>query len=61
MLALDDLSIDSLQIGSILPTPELVDQYFNDSTGDGDGAKDMAGPWKDKNAFRRLDNPAFHP
>ncbi len=62
MLALDSLGLDPLQIGSIPPTPELVDQYFNDSTGEGDnGAKDTAGPWKDKKAFKRVDNPAFHP
>jgi Mn-containing catalase len=62
MLALDSLGLDPLQIGKIAPTAELVDQYFNDSTGEGDdGVKDTAGPWKDKKAFQRVDNPAFHP
>ncbi|MBB2203024.1 hypothetical protein, partial [Gluconacetobacter tumulisoli] len=51
-----------LEIGSIQPTPELVDQYFNDSTDeDGDGSTDMAGSWLGKEGFKRVDSPAFHP
>ena len=35
-------------IGRIAPTPELVDQYFNDSTGEGDqGEIDARGPWNE--------------
>ena len=49
MLALDSLGKDPLSIGKIPPTPGLVDQYFNDSTGEGEnGAVDITGPWKDK-------------
>ena len=36
MLALDSMGKDPLPIGKIPPTPGLVDQYFNDSTGEGD-------------------------
>lgn len=62
MLALDSLGLKPLQIGELAPTPGLVDQYFNDSTGDGDnGEKDMIGPWNDDKAFTRVDNPAFNP
>jgi Mn-containing catalase len=62
MLALESLGKPSLSIGLIPPTPGLVDQYFNDSTGEGqDGAVDMDGPWSDKSAFQRVDSPAFHP
>jgi Mn-containing catalase len=62
MLALDSLGKPPLQIGLIEPTPGLVDQYFNDSTGeDDDGNADMIGPWNDKKAFERVDNPAFSP
>ncbi len=33
-------------IGRLAPTPKLVDEYFNGSTGDGDeGETDMRGPW----------------
>ncbi len=62
MLALDSLGLPTLQIGLIPPTPGLVDQYFNDSTGEGEnGATDLIGPWNDDKAFRRVDSPAFHP
>lgn len=46
MAALDVLSKDKLSIGKIPPTPGIVQQFFNDSTGEGDhGEKDMRGPW----------------
>lgn len=62
MLALDSLGKHPLQIGLIEPTPGLVDQYFNDSTGEDDeGNEDMIGPWNDEKAFERVDNPAFSP
>jgi Mn-containing catalase len=61
MLALDSLGLPPLQIGLIPPTAGLVDQYFNDSTGEGDdGAKDALGPWNSEEAFRRVDSPAFN-
>jgi Mn-containing catalase len=60
MLALDSIGKPKLQIGLIQPTPGLVDQYFNDSTGEDDeGNTDMTGPWTDD--FERVDNPAFKP
>jgi Mn-containing catalase len=62
MLALDSLGKPPLSVGLIPPTPGLVDQYFNDSTGEGEhGAVDMTGPWNDEKAFERVDNPAFEP
>lgn len=62
MLALDSLGLPPLQIGQLPPTEGLVDQYFNDSTGEGqDGATDMTGPWNDVKAFRVVDTPAFNP
>jgi manganese catalase len=62
MLALESLGLPPLQVGKIPPTPGLVDQFFNDSTGEGEnGAVDMTGPWNDDNAFQRVDNPAFNP
>jgi Mn-containing catalase len=46
MQALDSLDKDPLSIGNIPPTPEIVDQYYNDSTGEGDdGEVDAIGPW----------------
>src|SRR5437762_619498 len=34
--ALDSMGKPALSIGKIAPTPRLVDQFFNDSTGEGD-------------------------
>jgi Mn-containing catalase len=62
MLALQSLGKGPLEVGTLAPTPGLVDQYFNDSTGQGEnGAADMTGPWNDEKAFQRVDNPAFNP
>jgi Mn-containing catalase len=45
-LALESLGKNPFSIGRIEPTPGLVDEYFNDSTGVGDdGEKDATGPW----------------
>src|ERR1700674_3397814 len=42
--ALDSMGKPAFSIGRIPPTPGLVDQYFNDSTGDGDrGQTDARG------------------
>ncbi|HEY0436628.1 MAG TPA: manganese catalase family protein, partial [Phenylobacterium sp.] len=62
MLALDSMGRPPLQVGQIPPTPGLVDQYFNDSTGEGEnGARDMVGPWNNDKAFEMVENPAFNP
>ncbi|MBA3834199.1 MAG: manganese catalase family protein [Chthoniobacterales bacterium] len=46
MQALDSLGKAPLSIGLIPPTPGIVDQYYNDSTGEGDGGEvDTTGPW----------------
>src|ERR1700681_3997643 len=45
--ALESMGKPAFSIGRIPPTPGLVDQYFNDSTGTGARAKPAAaGPWK---------------
>jgi Mn-containing catalase len=44
--ALDSLEKKPFSIGRLLPTPGIVDEYFNGSTGDGsEGDTDMRGPW----------------
>ena len=46
--ALESMGKDPFSIGEIAPTPVLVDQYFNDSTGVGDeGETDARGPWNE--------------
>jgi Mn-containing catalase len=44
--ALESLEKSPFSIGRLKPTPGLVDEYFNASTGEGDeGDTDMHGPW----------------
>ena len=46
--ALESMGKAPFSIGKISPTPVLVDQYFNDSTGVGDeGETDARGPWNE--------------
>jgi Mn-containing catalase len=45
--ALESLEKPMFSIGQLQPTPGIVDEYFNGSTGDGDeGDTDMRGPWE---------------
>jgi Mn-containing catalase len=45
--ALESLEKPMFSIGMLQPTPGIVDEYFNGSTGDGDeGDTDMRGPWE---------------
>src|SRR5207248_9642057 len=49
-LALESMGKPALSIGRIAPTPGLVNQFFNDSTGTGDhGEIDTRGPWNEGN------------
>lgn len=60
MVALAAMDKDPLTIGLIEPTPKMVDQYFNSSTGEGDaGDRDLLGPWNDNASVERVDAPAF--
>jgi Mn-containing catalase len=61
-LALESLAKPVFSIGKIPPTPGLVDQYFNDSTGTGDrGEFDARGPWNQGGSWEYVDSPAFRP
>ena len=58
--ALDSLGKDRFSIGKIAPSKPLVDQYFNDSTGEGDrGEIDATGPWNEGDSIEIVDSPAF--
>jgi Mn-containing catalase len=58
--ALDSLGKPPFAIGKIAPSKPLVDQYFNDSTGEGDmGEIDTKGPWNEGENVQILDAPAF--
>jgi len=58
--ALESLGKPMFSIGRIPPTPSLVNQYFNDSTGIGDrGEPDARGPWNTGGEWEVVDAPAF--
>jgi Mn-containing catalase len=45
MAALESMGKAALSIGKIPPTPGIVDEFYNDSTGEGDdGEIDARGP-----------------
>jgi Mn-containing catalase len=58
--ALDSLGKPRFAVGKIAPSKPLVDQYFNDSTGDGDmGEIDTKGPWNEGESVEIVEAPAF--
>jgi Mn-containing catalase len=58
--ALESLGKPRFTIGKIPPTPGLVDQFFNDSTGSGeDGERDGRGPWNEGGDWSIVEAPAF--
>src|SRR5688572_29988857 len=58
--ALESMGKPVFSIGCIPPTPVLVDQYFNDSTGIGDrGEPDVRGPWNEGGGWEFVNAPAF--
>jgi Mn-containing catalase len=60
MQALDSLGKNPLEIGKIPPTPEIVDQYYNTSTGEGDdGEIDATAPWNDNSEIEVVESPAL--
>src|SRR4051812_11742744 len=59
MAALESLGKDPLEIGEIPPTPDVVNKYFNDSTGEGDnGDIDARGPWNEGDDIEYVEAPA---
>jgi Mn-containing catalase len=56
--ALESMGKAPFSIGKIAPTPVLVDQYFNDSTGEGDeGETDARGPWNEGGDWQIVEVP----
>jgi len=59
MEALHSMGRDPLQIGEIPPTPEIVNKFFNDSTGTGDeGETDERGPWNEGHGIEYIEATA---
>jgi len=58
--ALESMNKPRFMIGKIPPTPGLVDQFFNTSTGVGeDGEIDARGPWNEGEDLQLVEAPAF--
>src|SRR6202021_428609 len=58
--ALESMGKNRFSIGSIPPTPELVNQYFDDSTGTGDrGEPNARGPWNTGGDWKTVQARAF--
>src|ERR1700723_2764486 len=59
-IALETMGKPPFAIGRIAPTPKLVDQFFNDSTGEGDyGEVDARGPWNEGAGWEFVESPAI--
>ena len=59
-LALESMGKPAFSIGRIAPTPKLVDQFFNDLTGEGDyGEVDTRGPWNEGSEWEFVESPAI--
>jgi Mn-containing catalase len=59
-LALESMGKPAFSIGRIAPTPGLVNQFFNDSTGTGDhGEIDTRGPWNEGEDWVFTESPAL--
>ncbi len=55
--ALESMEKPPFSIGRLAPTPVLVDEFFNGSTGDGDeGETDMRGPWTSQFGLQEVDS-----
>lgn len=55
--ALESLEKPAFSIGRLAPTPGIVDEYLNASTGDGDeGDSDMHGPWQSMNKLHPVES-----
>ncbi len=58
--ALESMEKPRFSIGKIAPTKGLVNQYFDDSTGEGDhGEFDAKGPWNQGGDWEIVNAPAF--
>src|ERR1700710_210623 len=58
--ALESMKKPAFSIGKIAPTPGLVNQFFNDSTGTGDeGEIDTRGPWNEGGDWEFMESPAL--
>jgi Mn-containing catalase len=54
--ALESMEKNPFSVGMLRPTPGIVDEYFNASTGDGnEGDTDMRGPWSSSHGLHLVE------
>ena len=56
--ALDSMGKDPFVIGVLPPTPGIVDEYYNDSTGEGNVGNDGVGKWIGMYGLKVAETPA---
>jgi len=59
MKALESLGKSPFSIGEIPPIPEVVNVYFNDSTGEGQSGTDERGAWNQGGDWEFVNAPGF--
>jgi len=58
--ALESMGKDPFSIGKIPPSPDVVNLYFNDSTGEGqNGEHDARGPWNEEPVLQLVESPVI--
>ena len=57
--ALESLGKDRFTIGRIPPSKDVVNKYFNDSTGEGELGRDATGPWNTGGDWQMEEAPAI--
>lgn len=57
--ALDSLGKNPFSIGELPPTPGVVDEYYNDSTGEGEVGKDGLGSWIQQDGLHVVEWPGL--
>ena len=57
--ALESLEKGPLEVGELPVMEEYVNQYYNDSTGEGELGGDEEGAWNSGGDWEKVDNPAF--
>ncbi len=57
--ALDSLGKDRFTIGQLPPTPGIVDEFYNDSTGEGETGRDGLGDWIGMYGLKVAETPAI--
>lgn len=56
--AIESMDKPPFSIGIFRPTPVLVDQFVNASTGEGEEGQDIRGPWNSGNGLHLVEPPA---